>query len=128
MGESVLKSEEDPPIRRGTSPLHIDFEIEKKNHQAFSYSKLVWMDFNISGVIHLHFASHTVKLVGQRLRPLYDSILLHEIAFVRMEPSRHETGGKEKDPVVTKIVISPVHGKPERFGMGTPVAGEDPNE
>jgi hypothetical protein len=127
VGESLLKTEEEPWLKKGTNLFHIDFEVEKKNHKAFTYAKLVWTDFNPSEWIILHFASHTVRLEGRRLRPLYDAILSHEVALVRMQPDHHDDGGAESEPVVTKIHVSETHGKPDRFGMGTPVAGENGN-
>lgn len=125
MGESLLKEKEEPWLKKGTNLFHIDFEVERRNHKAFSYSKLVWADYNLSGFIILHFASHTVRLEGQRLRSLYDLILSHEVALVRMQPDRHEDADEGNEPVVTLIRVTPVHGQAERFGMGTPVAEEN---
>jgi hypothetical protein len=106
-----------PPARS----YHIDFEIAG-NHTAFTYEHLIWVRFNLSVGIILHFASHKVTLTGKNLLELYEGILLHEVSHVCEKPAKRGLTAEDDLPVVNKIDIIQATGKGERFGMGTPVA------
>jgi hypothetical protein len=100
---------------------HIDFE-KAGNHTAFTYEHLIWMSFNLSVGIILHFASHKVTLKGKNLLELYEGLLLHEVSHVCEQPAKRALAEEDDLPVVNKIDIIQATGKGERFGMGTAVA------
>lgn len=121
MSESLLKPYLDPAQEVGR-PFHIDFELKGHNHVAMTYGHLLWANFNRSAGIILHFSTHTVTLKGRNLRPLYDGILLHEVARVKVTPERFDVGGSDEMSVV-EIHIIQKPGPTEALGAEAPELG-----
>lgn len=57
------------------TPRVIEFYRGKKdNYVAFPFDKLVWVNFYKSKGIILHFASHTVHVVGSNIEDVYHGV------------------------------------------------------
>jgi hypothetical protein len=58
-----------------SSPPSFDIYSEARHsYTAFPYTKVVWMNYQPSRGIQVHFASHTVFIVGHDLGKVYEGI------------------------------------------------------
>jgi hypothetical protein len=73
---------------------------------AFSYPHLLWLDFDPSKAIVLHFSTHTVSLHGRNLAPLFEKLLSFEaIEVYEVSPRYDEPIEKPDETVVTQIDV-----------------------
>ena len=56
----------------------------------------------------LSFNTHLVKIEGERLRPLYEAFMDHNVRFVASGPSRPRDAGASSEPVITAIDLVPL--------------------
>jgi hypothetical protein len=75
---------------------------------AFSYPHLLWLDFDPSRAIVLHFSTHTVTLRGRNLAPLFEKLLSYEAIEVNEVSPRYDVPTQKPDEtVVTQIELKP---------------------
>ena len=121
MSESILAKyidSEQVPSQQGVRCLNL---INKQgNSFALSYNHFHWANFKPSVGLQVHFATHTVTMMGRNLAPLYEAVLRFDLPQVTEIDEKRDLGGKD-ETVVTKLYIMQ---KPE----GTPVAFEMPEE
>lgn len=68
------------------SPSSLDIYSEaRQSYTAFPYSKLVWTNYQPGRGIQVHFASHTVFIVGHDLAKVYEDIRDWKLRFVGPE-------------------------------------------
>lgn len=106
-----------PRTERGAlGPAFIDFTLGGGRRKAFRYLDLLWIDFYPSGVLILHFPTHSVTLKGRNLLALYVQVLAHEARSVSVTDERYDTG-EGSGPVITGIHVwqksSPREAPPE---------------
>lgn len=75
---------------------------KKDDYVAFPYSQLIWVNYYASYGIIMHFASHTVHVLGRNLTALYSSLRDQVQRQVHMGDELEETKG---EPFVTNIYI-----------------------
>jgi hypothetical protein len=80
----------------------------KQGHRhAIPYMHLLWIAFNPSRGIKLHFATHTVRIRGRNLGPLYEQLAAHACRVLReVDPS--EDTGEEDATSISEIVFRPI--------------------
>ncbi len=96
---------------RASSPDFVDF-VRKGNHVAFSYHSLLWLRFNPSVGINLHFATHWVTIKGRHLESLYSGFLNRTQSLVVEGSDRHDRG-EDSGPMVTEIQVMQKGNAPE---------------
>lgn len=69
---------------------------------TFLYSHLIWMNFDDSKGIILHFSTHTVKVVGRNLATLHAELCELRLREIRVVSENHDLG--EADAVVVHRV------------------------
>jgi hypothetical protein len=89
----------DAPI---SAPPMLNLRFHTGEEKAFPYSDLIWLDYNASKGILIHFASHTVAIWGKNLRPVYVRLVAFELAEIVEESEEHRVEESER-PVVDKI-------------------------
>lgn len=114
--------------REGRPPFSINF-VRAKDAYAIPYGHLVWMNYDRSSRIQLHFSSHSVSIIGSNLDAVYQGIRSQELSEVAVTPGRPEMRpAKPSGPVVDEIRIAQPHGKPYGAGdFGGDVAADDPS-
>ncbi|MFN0133126.1 MAG: hypothetical protein ACKVW3_11465 [Phycisphaerales bacterium] len=91
---------------------------KKDDRVVFPFSQLIWVNFNASYGIIVHFASHTVHIQGTNLDTVYEGLRDQTLRQVQMEDSPKKKG----EPHVERIyVVSKSSGDP---GF-TPLAAAD---
>lgn len=105
--ESLLRSVE--PATPGGAGRRTDFWNPTLNIRfveghcvAFLYSHMLWMNFDPSRGIILHFSTHTVKVTGRNLAALYAELLELRCRQIVVVSEEHDLG--EADAVVVHRV------------------------
>lgn len=100
---------------------HIDVRRKANARFAFAYTHLLWVFFNGSDKLQLHFSTHTVTLVGRNLASLYERVLRHEVTVIEPVDERHDTGEGD-EPVVNSVGVM------QKPGPGDGTQAGDPDE
>lgn len=114
---------------RGEAARHryIDITRKDQSHVALDYAHLLWVTFNLSGVIVLHFSTHTVTLKGRNLEALYISFLRHDVTALVAIDERNDMGDGES-PVVNFVHVMPKPGHEEPSVYGVEPEDDGPHE
>jgi len=109
MTESVLSKYIDNQKNDSERQLCLDLVRKNANRLAFPYSHLLWVNYNPSQGIQIHFSTHTVTLAGKNLDAVYEQLLQFTLGSVtEVDEKRHSC--PEGEPVVTKIDVNQVAG------------------
>jgi hypothetical protein len=112
MGRSIIPSQ--PGDRSGSGGLperwhaheRLDVERQDGTRFALSYMDLKWVAFQPSeGSLHLHFATHYVRIVGQNLDPLYGQLLVRQLGRIAVDLQRVNTSQSDDATFVEEIVV-----------------------
>ncbi len=76
---------------------------------GLGYGRLLWVNFNPDIGILVHFGTHTVRIKGRQLEPLYRELMLLRTREIAAVDSRYDLGDKQ-GPVVTELEV--VENKP----------------
>ena len=85
-----------------SAPPMLNLRFHTGEEKAFPYSDLIWLDYNASKGILIHFASHTVAVWGKNLRPIYARLAAFELAEI-VEVSEEHRLDEDERPAVHKI-------------------------
>ena len=93
------------------SPRQTAFMLELRfasgESQALAYSYLSRTRFDSTAGMMLHFAGVTVVVTGRKLRPLYESVLLHRVTWIQaMDSHQLEEIRDPEETLVTGIGIA----------------------
>jgi hypothetical protein len=84
------------------------FRWKTGNCLALPYAYLLWVNFNPSEAMTLHFNTHTVTVRGVNLKQLFDAILSFEVSEVVEVTARLKTANDD-EPEVTEIFVKQLH-------------------
>ena len=95
------------PTSQSRSASMLELHHRQGHRHAIPYSHLVWMSFDPSLGIKLHFATHTVRIRGRNLRPVYEQLVAHTCGVLReCDPS--EDTGDEDATLISRLVFRPI--------------------
>lgn len=115
-----------PPVADDSMPRPVvEFRRlgKKDDYVVFPYSQLVWLNYYASYGIIMHFASHTVHVLGSNLAGLYASLRDQTQRQVHMTDELKPSGGEPhvanifivakspKDPGFERLAESDLEGK-----------------
>jgi hypothetical protein len=84
----------------------VEFRFLGGNAKALAYSYLIGIDFDPSVGVVLDFSQYRVTLRGRNLRPVFENLAAHRVAFVReSDPLQAEATAAEGETVVTAIEV-----------------------
>ena len=90
----------------GEAPLPmLDFRGHNGTSFALPYSQLQAIAYDPTEGVSLEFREHKIRLHGRNLRPLYDHLLLHQVAFVQEEDF---DATPETDTFIDRIIVERV--------------------
>lgn len=93
----------------------LNIRFRQGHATAFCYSHILWLNFDPSIGIILHFSTHTVKLFGRNLRPLYQQLLELRLREIEVIDERHDLGEADVTVVHRALIIQkPEHTAAER--------------
>jgi hypothetical protein len=91
--EKLLSSDSGDAVRGdGQRARLIDIQHRRSKRYGFPYTDLIWLEFEPSKDLVLHFSSHTVRVEGRNLRVLYDQLLRLEVTRIEGVSERNDTG------------------------------------
>jgi len=68
-----------PSVVSRSHPYILDFVQLNGNHVGLPYTSLLFLSWNTSGDIVIMFATHTVRIKGAFLEPIYDAIAAESV-------------------------------------------------
>lgn len=78
--------------------------LKDGTYVGLGYGRLIWVNFNPSLGLILHFGTHTVRLKGRNLTPLYREVMLLRTKEIAATDERYDLGD-DQDSVVTAIDV-----------------------
>ncbi len=94
-----------PSVISGLDPFLLDFELLDGNHVALPYSSLLFLSINPSDKLVVMFASHTVRIEGLFLRPIYYALVVKSVAALKAVGDRPRKL-PEGVPIIHKMEIN----------------------
>lgn len=84
----------------------VEFRFLGGNAKALAYSYLIGIDFDPSAGVVLDFSQYRVTLRGRNLRPVFENLAAHRVAFVRESDALQAAAtAAEGETVVTAIEV-----------------------
>ena len=75
---------------------------------ALPYAHLSFIKYEGERALILSFSTHLVKIEGERLRPLYEGLIDHNVRFVVAAGPRQGDPAPSGEPVITAIDLVPL--------------------
>jgi hypothetical protein len=94
-----------PSLVSEERPFLIDFEMLNGNHVALPYTSVLFVSFNPSQQIVILFATHTVRIKGVNLKPIYEALLREAVGTLKEVSDRPHQYPKNV-PLVFWIAIT----------------------
>lgn len=120
MTESILAKyvdSEQVPSQEGIRCLNL---VKKDgNCKAFPYTSLLWVDYNPSKGMLLHFATHTVTVKGRNLGPLYAAVVRFDLPEITEVGEKRTLAGEDETVVTSLHILQKPDGKSPEFEMPT---------
>ncbi len=76
---------------------------------ALPYAHLSLIKCEGERALTLSFATHLVKIEGERLRPLYEAMIDHNVRYVVAAAAHPREAGASSEPVITSIDLVPLN-------------------
>lgn len=76
---------------------------------ALPYAHLSLIKCEGERMLTLSFSTHLVKIEGERLRPLYEAFMDHNVRFVAAAPARQREASATTEPIITGIDLVPLN-------------------
>ena len=76
---------------------------------AFPYAHLSLFKCESDKVLTLSFTTHLVKIEGERLRPLYEALIDHNVRYVAAAETRPREAGTSTEPIITALDLVPLN-------------------
>jgi hypothetical protein len=92
------------PVRNDFWNPTLNIRFIEGHHMAFLYGQLVWMNYDSKVGIILQFSSHTVKLFGRHLEPLYAELLELRTRQITVVEEQHDLDHDDR-PVVYRALV-----------------------
>lgn len=127
--ESLLSSDSVQPSHASStaataarSVSMLELHHKQGHRHAIPYMHLLLIAFDPSNGIKLHFATHTVRIRGRNLGPIYEQLATHACSVLReVDPS--DDTGEEDATFITELVFRPI-----RRGRASASASEQQNQ
>lgn len=95
----------------------LELHHREGHRNAIAYSHLLWLAFDPSIGISLHFATHKVRIRGRNLHRVYEQLADQSCRILR-EASPGEDDGEDEATFISSLVFRPI-----RRGEPRPPAG-----
>lgn len=95
----------------------LDIKLLTGRHFAIRNGNLLWIDFYPSERMVVRFSTHTIRLSGIGLDPLYRELEELHCKHI-VEVDEHYLVGDESGPIVTRVEIERKPGGPVEEGAG----------
>ena len=76
---------------------------------ALPYAHLSLIKCEDERSLSLTFSTHLVKIEGEKLRPLYEALIDHNVRYVCAAETRPREAGTSSEPVITSIDLVPLN-------------------
>lgn len=76
---------------------------------ALPYAHLSLIKCEGEKALILSFTTHLVKIEGERLRPLYEALIDHNVRYVAVAGTRPPEAGTSSEPVITSLNLLPLN-------------------
>ena len=83
---------EEAPTPEGWAPM-LTIRLVTQEYFAIRMGNLLWVEYNPSGSLVLRFSTHTIRLGGRGLDPLYRQLLRLECKEIVVSVEDHEPAG-----------------------------------
>jgi hypothetical protein len=82
----------------------LSLALKDGSYVGLGYGRLIWVNFNPSVGLLLHFGTHTVRIKGRNLTPLYREVMLLRTKEIAVVEERYDLDGGDR-PVVTDLEV-----------------------
>lgn len=92
----------------------LELHHKNGNRHAIPYIHLLWIAFDPSIGVKLHFATHTIRVRGRNLKPVYEQLVAQTCSVLREVDISEDTGDADA------TLITDLRFRPIRRGRETP--------